>query len=82
MNKQLIDSMKAEITRLKKELPEIQKEEEQVFAVVDSASHMTPIMREEIHALYDHSLANVQEDISGITKHLKELSGGPDDSVA
>ena len=71
----MITGMKAKLSRLFDEQPALESERKRVFAVIDSAPHMTPVMREEIHALYDHRMENVQEDISGIMKHLKKLGG-------
>lgn len=70
-----ITGMKAELSRLLDERPALESERKRVLAVVDSAPHMTPVMREEIHALYDHRRENIQEDITGISEHLKELGG-------
>ena len=67
-----------ESSRLLTERPALESEMKTVFAVIDHAPHMTPILREEIHGLYDHRLENLTEDISGIRNHLKEIGGGDD----
>ena len=72
-----IAGMKAELSRLLDERPALESERKRVLAAVDSAPHMTPVLREEIHAMYNHRLANVQEDISGIMKQLTKTGGDP-----
>lgn len=72
----MIAGMEEELSRLLDERPALESERKRVFDIIDHAPHMTPVMREEVHALYNHRLANVQEDISGITERLKELGGG------
>ena len=71
------EGMNEELSRLLDERPALESERKRVLAVVDSAPHMTPVLREEIHALYNHRLANVQEDISGIMKQLAKTGGDP-----
>lgn len=75
----IIAGMKAELSRLLKERPALESERQKVFAVIDHAPHMTPDLREEVHALYNHRLANVQEDISALMKRLTGIGGGSDD---
>lgn len=70
-----IVGMKEELSRLLKERPALEAERRQVFAVIDSAPHMTPDLREQVHDLYDKDLARVQADITGICKRLEEIEG-------
>lgn len=79
LNAKLIEGIKAELKRLHRELPEIEKEREDVFKAVDTAPHMTPVIRLEIHELYNGDLARVRSNISDMEANLKRLKGGGSD---
>ncbi len=68
-----------ELSRLLTERPALEKEMKTVFAVIDSAPHMTPVIRLEVHELYNKDLALVQADISDMMNQYFKLGGGPDD---
>ena len=79
LNRELIESIKAELSGLYLKLPALEKEKADVFRMIDNAPHMTPTIRLEIHELYNRDLAWVQSNISDMESNLKRLTGGGSD---
>ena len=67
-----------ELSRLLTERPALESEMKTAFAAIDSAPHMTPDLRESLHAFYNRKYARIQTDISDMMGRYLELGGDAD----